>query len=144
MATKTPSDVHPGNLLLGANDNSISQKLEDDEFARPIARKPYEDRTNYLSRLMKPKVGPLLLSALTLAKPESALALIPATSRPPYTEPRRRSCACHGAIRSISGRQADGSCPRSSSGFSPQLLPLETLFQAWDLLQRRMLFTARK
>ncbi|KAF3355103.1 hypothetical protein VdG1_04315 [Verticillium dahliae VDG1] len=56
MATKTPSDVHPGNLLLGANDNSISQKLEDDEFARPIARKPYEDRTNYLSRLMKPKL----------------------------------------------------------------------------------------
>ncbi|CRK42799.1 hypothetical protein BN1723_005422 [Verticillium longisporum] len=40
MATKTPSDVHPGNLLRGANDNSIFQKLEDDEFARPIARKP--------------------------------------------------------------------------------------------------------
>ncbi|KAG7136332.1 Serine/threonine-protein kinase AFC3 like [Verticillium longisporum] len=56
------TDVHPGNLLLGTNDDSIFQKLEENEFSSPVPRKQLEDRTIYLSRLMKPKAGPLLLS----------------------------------------------------------------------------------
>ncbi|KND91668.1 Serine/threonine-protein kinase SRPK [Tolypocladium ophioglossoides CBS 100239] len=56
------TDVHPGNLLLGTNDDSVFQKLEENEFSSPVPRKQFEDRTIYLSRLMKPKAGPLLLS----------------------------------------------------------------------------------
>ncbi|KAF4469567.1 kinase domain-containing [Fusarium albosuccineum] len=56
------TDIHPGNLLLGLNDNSLFKKLEDNEFSSPVPRKQLEDRVIYLSRLMKPKVGPLLLS----------------------------------------------------------------------------------
>ncbi|KKY21607.1 putative protein kinase domain-containing protein [Phaeomoniella chlamydospora] len=61
LHTETP-DIHPGNLLLGLNDNSLFKKLEDNEFSNPVPRKMLSDRTIYLSRLMKPKVGPLLLS----------------------------------------------------------------------------------
>ncbi|CCF42428.1 protein kinase [Colletotrichum higginsianum] len=56
------TDVHPGNLLLGANDDALFQKLEENEQSSPVPRKRHEDRTIYLSRLMKPKAGPLLLS----------------------------------------------------------------------------------
>lgn len=56
------SDVHPGNLLLGTSDDSVFQKLEENEFSSPVPRKQLEGRTIYLSRLMKPKAGPLLLS----------------------------------------------------------------------------------
>ncbi|OAA66925.1 protein kinase domain-containing protein [Niveomyces insectorum RCEF 264] len=56
------TDVHPGNLLLGADDNGIFHELEKNEFTNPVPRKQLEDRTIYLSRLMKPKAGPLLLS----------------------------------------------------------------------------------
>ncbi|KAK7227924.1 hypothetical protein V2G26_000094 [Clonostachys chloroleuca] len=56
------TDVHPGNLLLGLNDNSLFKALEDNEFSNPVPRKELSDRTIYFSRLMKPKVGPLLLS----------------------------------------------------------------------------------
>lgn len=62
MLTETKSDVHPGNLLLGLNDNSLFKALEDNEFSNPVPRKELSDRTIYFSRLMKPKVGPLLLS----------------------------------------------------------------------------------
>ncbi|CAH0023124.1 unnamed protein product, partial [Clonostachys rhizophaga] len=58
------TDVHPGNLLLGLNDNSFFKTLEDNEFSNPVPRKELFDRTIYFSRLMKPKVGPLLLSDL--------------------------------------------------------------------------------
>ncbi|KAF4974630.1 hypothetical protein FZEAL_8489 [Fusarium zealandicum] len=58
----TRSDVHPGNLLLGTDDDSMFQKLEHNEFSSPVPRKQCDDRTIYLSRLMKPKAGPLLLS----------------------------------------------------------------------------------
>lgn len=62
IAAETGSDVHPGNLLLGTDDDSIYQQLEETEFSSPVPRKQLEGRTIYLSRLMKPKAGPLLLS----------------------------------------------------------------------------------
>jgi hypothetical protein len=62
MLTETKSDVHPGNLSLGLNNNSLFKALEDNEFSHPVPRKELSDRTIYFSRLMKPKVGPLLLS----------------------------------------------------------------------------------
>ena len=55
-------DVHPGNLLLGLTDDTVFRKLEDTEFSNPVPRKKLADRAIYLSRLMKPKPGPLLLS----------------------------------------------------------------------------------
>ncbi|WQF87064.1 Putative protein kinase [Colletotrichum destructivum] len=55
------TDVHPGDLLLGANDDAFFQKLEENEQSSPVPRKQLEDRTIYLSRLMKPKARPLLL-----------------------------------------------------------------------------------
>lgn len=44
------------------NDNSLFQKLEQNEHSSPVPRKQLGDRTIYLSRLMNPKAGPLLLS----------------------------------------------------------------------------------
>ncbi|KAL9949920.1 hypothetical protein ACHAQF_000171 [Verticillium nonalfalfae] len=115
------TDVHPGNLLLGANDNSMFQKLEDDEFARPVARKPYEDRTIYLSRLMKPKVGPLLLSDFG----ETRIGPGPHT----------------GDIMPIMYRAPE------TLLHMPWSYPVDIWsvgLTAWNLLQGRTLFTARK
>ncbi|KAI1908253.1 hypothetical protein LOZ12_005457 [Ophidiomyces ophidiicola] len=57
------TDVHPGNLLLGVYDNTLMQKLEKTEFSAPVRRKPISPtRTIYLSRLVRPDVGPMLLS----------------------------------------------------------------------------------
>ncbi|KAH7306019.1 kinase-like domain-containing protein [Stachybotrys elegans] len=57
------TDVHPGNLLLGLDSDAQLRFLEDQEFSNPVARKPVsQDRTIYLSRLMRPKAGPMLLS----------------------------------------------------------------------------------
>ncbi|KAJ4326722.1 hypothetical protein N0V84_002838 [Fusarium piperis] len=57
------TDVHPGNLLLGLDDESQLRPLEDLEFSSPVARKTVSpSRTIYLSRLMRPKPGPMLLS----------------------------------------------------------------------------------
>ncbi|KAI8665641.1 Protein kinase domain-containing protein [Fusarium sp. Ph1] len=57
------TDIHPGNLLLGLNDDSLLRPLEDQEFSSPVARKVVSpDRTIYLSRLIRPKPGPMLLS----------------------------------------------------------------------------------
>lgn len=50
-------------MLLGAHDNTIFQKLEEKEFASPVPRKQDSSgRTVYLSRLMRPREGPMLLS----------------------------------------------------------------------------------
>ncbi|TQN64388.1 Serine/threonine-protein kinase SRPK, partial [Colletotrichum shisoi] len=62
VAQSVHTDVHPGNLLLGVNDDALFRKLEENEQSSPVPRKQLEDRTIYLSRLMKPKAGPLLLS----------------------------------------------------------------------------------
>ena len=55
-------DIHPGNLLLGAEDDSFFEKLEESEMKNPVPRKTLSDRTIYSSRLVKPGVGPFLLS----------------------------------------------------------------------------------
>ncbi|KAG5746518.1 hypothetical protein H9Q70_010792 [Fusarium xylarioides] len=56
-------DIHPGNLLLGLDDDSQLEPLVDMELKSPVGRKKVtEDRTIYLSRLMRPKPGPMLLS----------------------------------------------------------------------------------
>ncbi|QGI63646.1 hypothetical protein CEK26_007597 [Fusarium fujikuroi] len=56
-------DIHPGNLLLGLDDDSQLEPRADMEQKSPVARKKVtEDRTIYLSRLMRPKPGPMLLS----------------------------------------------------------------------------------
>lgn len=56
-------DIHPGNLLLGAYDNQSLSALEHEELVSPVPRKPVSPtRTIYLSRLMRPQVGPMLLS----------------------------------------------------------------------------------
>lgn len=50
-------------MLLGAYDNQLFQKFEEKEFASPVPRKLISSaRTIYLSRLMRPKEGPMLLS----------------------------------------------------------------------------------
>ncbi|KAF5534452.1 CMGC SRPK kinase [Fusarium phyllophilum] len=55
--------VHTGNLLLGLDDDSQLEPLVDMELKSPVDRKKVaEDRTIYLSRLMRPKPGPMLLS----------------------------------------------------------------------------------
>ncbi|KAF5609763.1 CMGC SRPK kinase [Fusarium subglutinans] len=57
------TDIHPGNLLLGLGDDSQLEPLVDIELKSPVSRKKVaEDRTIYLSRLMRPKPGPMLLS----------------------------------------------------------------------------------
>lgn len=50
-------------MLLGIYDNSLLKGLEEKEFASPVPRKLVSSsRTIYLSRLMRPKEGPMLLS----------------------------------------------------------------------------------
>ncbi|OGM47747.1 putative protein kinase [Aspergillus bombycis] len=57
------TDIHPGNMLLGVNNNDLFHKLEQEEFSSPVPRKPVSpSRTIYLSRLIRPKAGPMLLS----------------------------------------------------------------------------------
>ncbi|KAL3495112.1 kinase-like protein [Aspergillus germanicus] len=62
--TKTVhTDIHPGNMLLGAYDNDIFKELEEAESNFPVPRKRVSDtRTIYLSRVMRIKEGPMLLS----------------------------------------------------------------------------------
>lgn len=56
-------------MLLGIYDTSLLQKLEEKESAYPVARKPVSStRTIYLSRLMRPKEGPMLPSDLGEAR----------------------------------------------------------------------------
>ncbi|KAI1938706.1 hypothetical protein LOZ66_003509 [Ophidiomyces ophidiicola] len=57
------TDVHSGNLLLGVNDNNLLKTLEEAEFSSPVPRKQVSScPTIYISRLMRPKEGPMLLS----------------------------------------------------------------------------------
>lgn len=50
-------------MLLGVFDNSLLQSFEEKEFSTPVSRKIVSStRTIYLSRLMRPKEGPMLLS----------------------------------------------------------------------------------
>ncbi|GLA01218.1 hypothetical protein AnigIFM60653_011079 [Aspergillus niger] len=57
------TDIHPENLLLGAYDNQSLSALKHRELVSPVPRKSVSPtRTIYLSRLMRPQVGPMLLS----------------------------------------------------------------------------------
>ncbi|KAF4342812.1 CMGC SRPK kinase [Fusarium beomiforme] len=57
------TDIHPGNLLLGLDNDAQLQPLADMEFKSPVDRKTVaQGRIIYLSRLMRPKPGPMLLS----------------------------------------------------------------------------------
>ncbi|RBQ75020.1 hypothetical protein FVER14953_12011 [Fusarium verticillioides] len=56
-------DIHPGNLLLGVDDDSQLEFLASMAFKSPVARKQASEcRTIYLSRLMRPRPGSILLS----------------------------------------------------------------------------------
>ncbi|XHG09039.1 hypothetical protein AWENTII_012118 [Aspergillus wentii] len=56
------TDVHYGNMLLGQENTESFHRMEEEEFSSPVHRKPVSsDRTIYLSRLMLPKPGPMLL-----------------------------------------------------------------------------------
>ncbi|KAB8245449.1 kinase-like domain-containing protein [Aspergillus flavus] len=55
--------LHPGNMLLGVYDNNSMQSLAERGFTSPVSRKAVSPtRTIYLSRLMRPREGPMLLS----------------------------------------------------------------------------------
>ncbi|KAL3463738.1 kinase-like protein [Aspergillus heterothallicus] len=57
------TDVHTGNMLLGAYDNEIFKTMEEYELTFPVPRKQISDtRTIYHSRAMRPNGGPMLLS----------------------------------------------------------------------------------
>ncbi|OAX78133.1 CMGC/SRPK protein kinase [Emergomyces africanus] len=57
------TDVHFGNMLLGIDDNDVLGAFEKHEYSSPVARKQVsQTRTIYLSRIILPKVGPMLLS----------------------------------------------------------------------------------
>lgn len=50
-------------MLLGVQDNNLLRALEEKEFSSSVPRKQVSpSRTIYLSRLMRPKEGPMLLS----------------------------------------------------------------------------------
>ncbi|OHF00685.1 protein kinase domain-containing protein [Colletotrichum orchidophilum] len=115
------TDVNPGNLLLGTSDDSLFQKLEENEFSNPVPRKQLDGRTIYLSRLMKPKAGPLLLSDFgeaRLGTGPHAGDIMPIMYRAPET-------LLH----------IQWGCPVDiwSVGLT-----------AWDLLEGKTLFSARK
>ncbi|EWG53616.1 CMGC/SRPK protein kinase [Fusarium verticillioides 7600] len=57
------TDIHPGNLLLGVDDDSQLEFLASMAFKSPVAREQASEcRTIYLSRLMRPRPGSILLS----------------------------------------------------------------------------------
>ncbi|CAK7237250.1 hypothetical protein SEUCBS140593_009895 [Sporothrix eucalyptigena] len=55
-------DVHPGYLLLGTDNDAHVSEAGGGRFRNFVPRKQLNDRTIYLSCLMKPQVGPLLVS----------------------------------------------------------------------------------
>lgn len=64
-------DIHPGNILIGVYDDGdeLFRKLEEAEMDRPVERKSVTaDRTIYLSRAPKPKIGPMLLADFSEAR----------------------------------------------------------------------------
>lgn len=57
------TDIHPGNMLLGVDDNELLRAFEEGEFSSPVSRKQIsQTRSIYRSRIIRPKVGPMLLS----------------------------------------------------------------------------------
>ncbi|UPK99892.1 hypothetical protein LCI18_010827 [Fusarium solani-melongenae] len=115
------TDIHPGNLLLGLEDISLFKKLEDNEFSNPVPCKELPGRNIYFSRLMKLKVGPLLPSdfgEVRLGAGPHAGDIMPIMYRAPET---------------ILYIQWSYPVDIWSVGLT-----------AWDLLEGRTLFSARK
>ncbi|PNP82746.1 hypothetical protein FNYG_03977 [Fusarium nygamai] len=57
------TDIHPGNLLLGLDEDSQLQPLVSNDFKSSVARKQVSKcRPIHLSQLMHPRPGPILLS----------------------------------------------------------------------------------
>ncbi|KAL5336930.1 kinase-like protein [Aspergillus crustosus] len=115
------TDIHPGNMLLGVRDNDLLQKLEQSEISSPVTRKPVSsDRTIYLSRLMRPDIGPMLLSDLGEARAGAgphAVDIMPLEYRAPET--------------------------LLYVGWSYPIDIWSVGLTAWDLLESNWLFTAR-
>lgn len=143
IVAETRLDVHAGNLLLGTSDNSIFQNLEETEFLSPVPRKDLEDRTIYLSRIMKPKAGPLLLSDFgetRIGPGPHAGDIMPIMDRAPET-----LLYIHWSypvdIWSVGLTvcvQVKITVPLMDS------LTIPSLSQAWNLLEGKTLFSARK
>jgi serine/threonine protein kinase len=64
----TPVDVSPNNILVGATDDTPFSQLEEDEQARPVARKVLSDRVIYMSRPVPRTNGQLILSDMGSAR----------------------------------------------------------------------------
>lgn len=136
--------MHPGNLLLGVYDNDLLKPFEEREFSSPVPRKLVSPtRLIYLSRLMRPKEGPMLLSDFGEARigpgPHGG-DIIPLEYRAPETLHyvgwsypvdiwSVGLTVCHHMIVNI----------HKSSPICPRLIWM----QAWDLLESKKLFTAR-
>ncbi|RAL06582.1 kinase-like protein [Aspergillus homomorphus CBS 101889] len=115
------TDVHPGNMLLGTYNSQLLKTLEDKEFSSPVPRKQVSPtRTVYLSRLMRPTEGPMLLSDFGEARigqgPHGG-DIMPLEYRAPET------LLC--------------------IGWSYPVDIWSVGLTAWDLLEPRKLFTAR-
>ncbi|KAK2049781.1 kinase domain-containing protein [Colletotrichum somersetense] len=123
LYTKTRLDVHPSNLLLGTTDDySLFQELEEKEFSSPVPRKTLKYWTIYLSHLVKPKAGPLLLSDFGEAR------LGPG----PYA----------GDMMPIMYRALE-TLFYIQWGYSVDIWSVELTICAWDLLEGKTLFSAR-
>ncbi|KNG88037.1 putative protein kinase [Aspergillus nomiae NRRL 13137] len=115
------TDVHPGNMLLGTNNNNLFQKLKQKEFSSPVPRKPVSpSRTIYLSRLILPKEGPMLLSD--------------------FGEARIGSGPHGGDIMPLEYRAPE---TLLYMGWSYPVDIWSVGLTAWDLLEPKRLFTAR-
>ncbi|PKY01492.1 kinase-like protein [Aspergillus campestris IBT 28561] len=115
------TDIHPGNMLLGVDDNEILKAFEEGEFSSPVSRKQIsQTRSIYRSRIIRPKVGPMLLSDFGEARigpgPHGG-DIMPLQYRAPET------------LRRV--------------GWSYPVDIWSVGLTAWDLLESRRLFTAR-
>ncbi|KAL2757045.1 hypothetical protein ACRALDRAFT_208935 [Sodiomyces alcalophilus JCM 7366] len=130
LLNKNPIDIHPGNLLLGIDDDSHFKGMEDAEFSSPAPRKEVAGRTIYFSRLMRPKVGPLLLSDFgeaRLGPGPHAGDIMPIMYRAPET-------LLH----------MQWSYPVEQHHNFSKAIPGAEQIQAWDLLEGKTMFSARK
>ncbi|KAK5994312.1 hypothetical protein PT974_04785 [Cladobotryum mycophilum] len=55
-------DIHPGNLLLGCQDDSAFMRLEQEELSNPVPRNNYLTARYIFSRGTKPVFRPMLLA----------------------------------------------------------------------------------
>ncbi|EFR03858.1 CMGC protein kinase [Nannizzia gypsea CBS 118893] len=115
------TDVHSGNMLLGVYDNNILRALEDAEFKAPTPRKLVsESRTIYFSRIRKPREGPMLLAD--------------------FGEARIGSGPHAGDVMPLQYRAPEVLLYR---GWSYPIDIWSVGLTAWDMLEKKLLFTAK-